>query len=155
MLAAKSKLSQTGWRLILNEGKHHLQMCARVLLTFATIKIGLILRVAEAAQLDINRPSPHFLDVFAFITDSRDVMDQKLLIMTMSVTRMTKKKTNRKEHEKYFQSTAPTQHGTSSSGSCRRSKKRRAGMDFPSRIRPLWRSRVTTIQTQRSDAGTV
>lgn len=54
--------------------------CVRVLLTFATIKIGFILRVAEAAQLDINRASPHFLDVFAFITDSRDAMDQKPLI---------------------------------------------------------------------------
>lgn len=34
---------------------------------------------AEAAQFDINRRSSQFLDSFAFITDSGDVMGKNLL----------------------------------------------------------------------------
>lgn len=43
MFAAKWKLSQTVWRLISNEGKHHLQMCASPEV-FGTVSMAFILK---------------------------------------------------------------------------------------------------------------
>lgn len=59
---------------------------------------------AGAAQLDINGRVSPFLDSFAFITDSRDVMGKNLLIKQQWVWR----EWQEKQHEKYFWNAAPT-----------------------------------------------